>query len=150
MHALSQERSVTAFKREADERGTPFVEVDKVVCDYVQSHGDECVQKMFHRQVEGDGEVVALFPFKRLAHSFVIAGFGHKFDPDRERQSNDNLRRIILDLKERVRGFVDQENPDAVRKSEHYIRALDAQLEVCDKTDRMITGLAQPIPRRHL
>jgi len=36
--ALEHEANVTAFKREADERGTPFVEIDTVVCDYVDKN----------------------------------------------------------------------------------------------------------------
>ena len=43
--AYSKESEVSAFQREADERGTPFVEVDKAVCDYVEKHGDNCVKK---------------------------------------------------------------------------------------------------------
>ena len=75
--AYDKEKQVTAFKREADERGTPFVEVDPVVCDYVRDHGDRCVKEMFSRYVKGDGKVTALFPFQRLEHSFIIAGFGN-------------------------------------------------------------------------
>ena len=41
------EKEVTAFKCEADERGTPFVEVDPVVCNYVRNSDDECVKKCF-------------------------------------------------------------------------------------------------------
>ena len=35
--------------------------------------------------------------------------------------------------------FVDMSNPDAIRKAEHYIRALNAQLQECDRTDEFIT-----------
>lgn len=147
--AYGKEAQVTAFKRQADERGTPFVEVDSVVCDYVRDYGDQCVKKMFSRYVKEDGVVTALFPFKRLDHSFIIAGFGHTFDPEEEKRSNENLRRIIENLKARVLALVDLSNPNAVGKADHYIAALDAQLEVCKRTDEMIDMLSSPFsPRR--
>lgn len=146
--AYENEGKVSAFKREADERGTPFVEVDRVVCDYIGKCEDRCVKEMFSRYVKDDGEVVALFPFQRLAHSFVIAGFGQKFDPEKEKRSNQNVRRMLANLKERVMAYLDISNPSAVRKIEHYIQALDAQLAVCDWTDEMINLLNSPFPAR--
>jgi hypothetical protein len=146
-NAYSHEKEVAAFKREADERGTPFVEVDQAVCNYVMDYGDSCVKEMFSRYVKNDGVVIALFPFKRLAHSFVIGGFlGNKFDPEKEKHSNKNMRLWIENFKERVMSLVDQSNPNAVSKAEHYIAALDAQLEVCERTDEMIDMLNSPYP----
>lgn len=141
--ALDKEHQVSAFKRKADERGTPFVEVDPTVCDYVRDHGDSCVKEMFSRFVKSDGVVTALFPFKRLAHSFIIGTWwpGFKFDPEKERLSNDNMRSQIENIKEQVRGLVDRSRNDAVSKAEHYIAALDAQLEVCKKTDEMLAKM---------
>jgi hypothetical protein len=139
--ALDKERQVSAFKRNADERGTPFVEVDRSVCDYVRDYGDSCVKKMFSRYVKEDGKVTVLFPFQRLEHSFIIAGFGHTFDPEKEKRSNQNMRLRIENLKERVMALVDRSNRDAVSKAEHYIAALDAQLEMCKKTDERIDFL---------
>lgn len=147
-NAYENESKVAAFKRQADERGTPFVEVDRSVCEYVRQCEDKCVKEMFSRCVKDDGEVVALFPFKRLAHSFIIGGdWGHKFDPEKERQSNQNLRLLITRLKERVMSFVDTSNPSAVTKAEHYIEALNAQLAVCDDTDRAISMLSSPFTK---
>lgn len=145
--ALDREHKVSVFKREADERGTPFVEVDPSVCDYVRDHGDSCVKKMFSRYVKQDGKSTALFPFQRLQHSFIIGDLpGHKFDPEKERQSNENMRSMIEKMKERVMALVDQSRPDAVSKAEHYIAALDAQLGICKKTDDMIVMLGSPLP----
>jgi hypothetical protein len=146
--AYAKEKQVTAFKREADERGTPFVEVDSVICDYVREYGDQCVKKMFSRYVREDGRVTALFPFQRLQHSFIIAASGHKCDPEEEKRSNENLRRMIEDLKARVMALVDLSNPNAVSKAEHYIAALDAQLEGCKRTDEMIDMLSSSFPPR--
>ena len=113
--AYEAEGHVAAFKRHADERGTPFVEVDQSVCDYVADSGDECVKDMFHRHVKGDGAVVALFPFQRLSHSFMVGGFGSAFYPARERQSNDNMRRSLQMLKERVTSFVERSRQEVCK-----------------------------------
>ncbi|MFI5329614.1 MAG: hypothetical protein ACHQ2F_01060 [Desulfobaccales bacterium] len=146
-NAYLKESGVTAFRRNAEERGTPFVEVDQIVCDYVRDHGDPCVKMMFSRQVKDDGMVTALFPFSRLSHSFIIAGPGYnKFNPDEERRCNNNMRIMIQNVKDRIIKFIDQSNRSAVTKAEHYIAALDAQLEVCDRTDEIIAILNSPMP----
>jgi len=141
IEACTQEREVIIFRREENEKGTPFVELSPIICDYVEGCRDKCVKEMFSRFVVKDGEMLALFPFKRLSHSFLIAGFGIKFDPQKEKSSNQNVRILIERLKERIMEFVDNGDPKAVRKSEHYIKALNEQLVVCDKADEMIERL---------
>lgn len=148
--AYAGESGVVAFKREADEQGTPFVQVDQAVFDYVLKETDDCVRKMYGRMVKSDGDVSAIFPFDRFSHSFAIGGFGVKFDPEREHRSNDVVRSSIRMLKERVQARVDQSNPKAVAKVRHYLSILDDQLNVCDRTDEMIDLLCQPFPRQRL
>jgi hypothetical protein len=147
--ALDKEHNVSAFKREADERGTPFVEIDPSVCDYVKECGDACVKEMFSRYVNHDGSMTALFPFQRLQHSFIVGDcLGHTFDPDKERRSNENMRSMIQQTKERVIAALDQSRPDAVGKAQHYVAALDAQLEVCKKLDKEIEMLRDAFRKR--
>jgi len=55
---------------------------------------------------------------------------------------------MIENFKDRITTFVDRSNPRAVSKSEYYISALDAQLEVCNETDAMIDMLSSPFPPR--
>lgn len=142
--AYSKEKEVAAFKREADERGTPFVEVDRAVCNYVRESGGSCVKEMFSRFIKDDGVVIALFPFKRLAHSFGGFFDFSKIDAEEEKRSNNNVRLWIENFKERVSALTDQSNPNAVSKAEHYIAVLDAQLEACEKTDEIIDWLNSP------
>jgi hypothetical protein len=142
--AFAAESQVSAFAREANERGTPYVEVDSEVVQYVDTQSDACVQTMFGRMVKRDSESTVLFPFQRLQHSFIVAGGGHKFDPERERASNRNLRAMISKMKERVLSFLDPNNAGAAKKAAHYIAALDVQLQACDKTDEMIDMLSSP------
>jgi hypothetical protein len=146
--AFESESGVSAFKLEADERGTPFVEVDPIVCEFIERETDPCVKEMFSRMVKTEQGTTALFPFQRLSHSFAIGGFGQEFDPEKEKVANDNVRKLLRSLKERVLKYVDHDNPRAVNKARHYIRALDAQLGVCDKTDEMIGILCSPFPAR--
>jgi len=146
--ALDKERNVRAFKQEADERGTPFIEVDQNVCDYIANCEDKCVKEMFGRFVKSDGSVTALFPFQRLSHSFMIGGFlggiEYKFDPEKEKRSVQLMRNSIHIFKERILKLVDHSNPSAVSKARHYIAALDAQLIACNRTEDMINRLSQP------
>lgn len=140
--AYLAEGKVSAFKREADERGTPYVEIDAEVTRYVENQPDSCVKEMFDRMVARDGDAAVLFPFKRLQHSFIIGGFGQKFVPEEELKSNDQLRTNLLRYKEKVSLFVDSSDERALAKSRHYLEALNAQLDACDETDRMIHALS--------
>jgi hypothetical protein len=135
--AFAAEADVTAFKREADERGTPFVEIDASIAEYVASCGDSCVQMMYSRNVKNDGTVSAVFPFARFSHSFAIGGFGGRFDPKKERESNDVVRSNIHKLKKRVEAHINQ-NDNALIKGRHYLAILDEQLVICDQTDEFI------------
>lgn len=149
--AYEKESQVAVFKREADERGTPFVEVAPHVLQYVASVKGTCVQKMFERMVRRDGDAAAVFPFKMLSHSFVIGDcLGRKFDAERERKSNRNMRLILEKLVAGVRASVDPANSRALRKAEHYVRALEAQIEICERTDRVLDELSAPWPRHRI
>jgi hypothetical protein len=67
--AFDAERHVTAFKLEADERGTPFVQIDQAVVTYVEQCDDSCVKTMYSRMTRSDGGgISALFPFQRIKH----------------------------------------------------------------------------------
>lgn len=147
-NAYAAESKVSLFQRDPEDKGTPFIEVDKGFCQYVEEFGDDCVKKMFGRMTRSDGEGVAVFPFQRLQHSFIIAGHGIDFDPEKERKSIENVRKRIKTMKEKVLSFADESNPKAMRKIEHYIAALDAQLVACDTTDDFIDKLCQPFPAR--
>jgi hypothetical protein len=146
--ALEAETGVTAFRIEADERGTPFIEIDSSVESYVSTQPDECVRKMYARMVKREGGDVAIFPIQRLAHQFAVGGFGTKFDPDKEMRSNENLRAMLRSLRNKVSSFVDPANERASRKARHYLNALEEQLHVCDQTDEAIDMLARPFPAR--
>lgn len=146
--ALECEKAVSFFKREAEKNGTPFVEVDESVCEFVEASGDSCVKALFARQVKRDGKITALFPTQSLVHQFSLGGFGEKCDLAKEKEANNQIRLMLTEIIERVKGFVDTSNPDAVRKSEYYIKALEDQLRECDGLDNSVVQLRSPFPAR--
>ncbi|MGB8411828.1 MAG: hypothetical protein WCE23_03285 [Candidatus Binatus sp.] len=145
-NAVEREKQVSVFKQNADEQGTPFIEVSPEIVEYVATQGDKCVKEMFSRHVQQDGLLTALFPFKRLNHSFAIPA-GHQFDPEKEKKSVDVVRGWIRKMKDAVSKRVDQSDPKAVNKGSHYLRMLDKQLAECDWTEEVIDRLARPLFR---
>jgi hypothetical protein len=143
---VEREKQVSVFKQNADEQGTPFIEVSPEIVEYVESQGDGCVKEMFSRHVQQDGLLTALFPFKRLNHHFAIMA-GHRFDPEKEKKSVDVVRGWIRKMKDAVSENIDPSDIKALSKGNHYIRMLDQQLVACDKTEEIIDRLSQPLFR---
>ena len=143
---VKREKQVSIFSKNADEVGTPFIEIDTGVVQYVEDQTDECVKEMFSRFVMGEESGrVAIFPFKRLDPSiFFGAGSGAKFDPERERASVNVVRGWIHRVREHVESHVDPSNESARQKGAQYVRMLDAQLVACDQMERgLYTKLAK-------
>ena len=144
--AIEREKNVSVFKRDSEERGTPFIEIDTDIFRYVEKQPDECVKMMFSRMVKQEGNVGAIFPFQRLDHQLNLGEFGMEFDPERERESVNNMRTCIQNMKKQVQLHIDASNESARQKGTQYIRMLDAQLTACDKTEAAIDFLMQPFP----
>jgi len=145
--AFFAESKVSAFKQEADERGTPYIEVDGDVASYIEGQSDACVKDMFNRMIKRDGDAIVLFPFQRLQHSFIVAQYGRNFEPTKEFQSNENVRKNIQRYKQTIESLVDQEK-NAQSKVRHYIKAINEQLLACDATDEAIRMLSKPFGRQ--
>jgi hypothetical protein len=147
LDVMDKEKAVSIFKQDADERGTPFIEVDPEVTGFIEANGDDCTRKMFSRFVRRDGDLVAVFPFAALSHSFMIAGLGMRFNPDEERQSNNNLRLSLQKIRAKIEGILEPTDEQVRQKTRHYIAAIDAQIKGCDDTDAMIDRLCRPFGR---
>jgi hypothetical protein len=147
MDALERERQVSFLKKDADDRGTPFIEVDPEVVAYVNACADGCVKEMFSRMTRADGGLTALFPIKRISADFAI---GPDFSPEREHQQVEVVRGILRGMKDRVAALIDRTDPSAIRKGDHYLQMLDEQMAECDRTDEMIRHLASPFPAHRL
>jgi hypothetical protein len=141
--AYEGEAKVKAFAVTADDFGTPFVEIDTSVCAYVDAEGDRCVKDMFGRLTKTDQGVTALFPFQSISHSFAIGVPGMPFDAQKELAANENVRKLIGMVKGRVMERANAANPRVMRKIQHYVNALEAQLKECDKTESVVRRLGE-------
>jgi hypothetical protein len=139
LDVMDMEKSVSFFKKDANERGTPYIEVDPSVTQFIEREGDDCLKTVFNRLVKKDGDLCAVFPFAALGHSYLIAAPGYTFNPSAELQSNNNLRIGIQTIKDRIAALTDPTDTRALQKATHYIAALEAQLANCDRTDERIS-----------
>lgn len=149
------EKKVSIFKTEDGEQGTPFIEIDKNILEYVNNEtSDADVKKAFSdftRTEKSDDDVVvaAIFPFKRLNPDIFIP-WDEKPDSDNAHEIIATVRKWIGKAKEVVRRHVDPSNESALQKGRCIIRMLDAQLNVCDRTERAIHEMAEPYPAHTL
>ena len=102
---------------------------------------------MFPSFVEVEGDLTAIFPFKRLDPStFFGPRLGQRFNPERERESVNVVRGWIHKMKEQVQRHIDPSDESVLRKGNHYIQMLDNQLVACDQMDDVINLSVQPFP----
>lgn len=80
MRAYRDERHVAFLRTEKTEKGTPFIQVDDAIAEYVRDETDECVRKMFARITRSDGTYTAIYPFGVLSNA-PAAFIGPDFDP---------------------------------------------------------------------
>jgi len=142
---MRRKEGVKFFQAHADDLGTPFIEIDKSVCEYADKFGDAQTNSSFRRMVKRDGELAAVFPFELFQHSYSIGVGLAPFDVDKEKLKNDAIRQSLHDILQRVNLLVDRSNAKAVLKGEHYSRALNTQLELCDKMDEDLDLMNAPI-----
>lgn len=134
-----KEQGVSAFSRSPEDTGTPFVEIDQCVCEYIEKLDDQFVKKMIKRMVKSDDRgVTALYPFDSLEHSFILGDYnGHRFNPKEEKENNNSLRRWI----ELMRDSINTGTSEKTRmKAEHYINALDKKIKDSENLDKFLDG----------
>lgn len=141
--AVECEKEVEVFKRFEDDRGTPFVEVDSSVIDYIYGSGDKCITSMLPRFVVEAKGFYALFPFNRFTDIFDI---GPNFDAAAKKKEIDLIRSSINMLKLNLHCYVAQDNTKAKLKLEHYLIQLDAQLKKCDQIEETVDFANSPFP----
>lgn len=141
--AIEREKEVEVFKRFEDDRGTPFVEVDKSVIEYINGSGDKCLTSMLSRFVFEAKGFYALFPFKRFTDNFDI---GLNFDAAAKKKEIDLIRSSINMLKSNLHYYVTEDNKKAKIKLEHYLIQLDAQLKKCDQLEEAVDFANSPFP----
>ena len=136
---VTLEQQVSIFKNDADERGTPFIEVDADVVQYIEQQPDRCVKEMFSRMTKSEDDLTAIFPFQRLYYHYTMRGFSEPFNPEKERESLNIVRCWIYEMKEQLRRHINPSDKSALRKVDHYIRMLNTQLAACDLSEEDIS-----------
>lgn len=136
--ALEGEKHTTALQINAEEKGTPFVELDKDVSDFILSCGEECLIGKFKRMVRSVGSSYAVFPFDVFSR---VNDPGPDTTLEQRLEANNVVRQAIHTLKNKVLAF-DASDPKVRLKINHYVNALDEQLSNCDFSDEMSRKLA--------
>jgi hypothetical protein len=128
--AYQQERLASSFARSSAEQGTPYIEIDPAVTDYIKQSTDECVVGRFRFTTESDGENDAFFPFRAYEQSFILGGPYARFvNYDRLKAGEALLRDDVEIIKAQLWKGVDKSDTRVVEKVEHYAAALDRQLK---------------------
>ena len=140
---IEREKVVEVFKRFEDDRGTPFVEVDNSVINYIKNTADECLKMMLPRFVVETKGAYALFPFSRLTDYFDI---GPDFDAAAKKKEICIIRSSINTFKFNLNRYVGKNNPNALIKLEHYLIQLNEQLKKCDKLEEAVDFANSPYP----
>lgn len=135
--AYEMERKVAVFN---DKNAPPFVEVSRVVRDFVRDQCDPCVTEMFAMMVKTDENSAAIFPFKRLS---ISPKLDNEADLAKARDDNEVMRTTVKHLIAAVASYVNADDARVTRKWKHYRAALTAQLSICDDTDRMLDMLGE-------
>ena len=141
---VEKEKKVSIFRTENGERGTPFVEVDRNITQFVDSQiSDSCVQQVFSDYVRREGDVAAIFPFKRLDPGIFLTA---NADLDNIRKNTRDLRNWINKAKDMIYQHVDPTSSSARQKGRRLTGMLDAQLEVCDRFEEKIDEMMETFP----
>ena len=140
----SKETEVSIFRTESGERGTPFMEVDRYVIQFIDEEiSDCCAIDVLKDIVKREEDVAAIFPFRNLDPG----KFGSiDRDPANARRDIEVVRTWIKDAKEMVVRRVDSNCSSARKKGHCLTRILDAQLSVCEKTESLVDQMSEVFP----
>ncbi|MEE3435150.1 MAG: hypothetical protein VZQ47_06310 [Treponema sp.] len=133
--AYTHESKVT-FRKKNEEKAPPFVEIDPTICEYIEKETDDVVRRMFERFTKTEDGLTAIFPFQLIYSQDVMS--------DSAKESNNNVRKRLLFYKEKILENTKDDDDFVIQKINHYIRALDKQLEFCEKLDRDIDIMNMP------
>jgi hypothetical protein len=131
-NAVEGEKRVSIFQVDGLDGGTPFIQVDSSICEYVANETDTSVMETFRRITESDGKDTAVSPFPALRKipSTVI---GPGFDPakwkDTIKDTKANIQKWLVQMEKAEIGAPES----GKRKIAHYRRKLLEIMAVKDK-----------------
>lgn len=140
--ALKGEKHVQAFSISEDDGATPFVAIDPDLVRYIREETDECVVEVFHRIIKADpvNDITVLFPFR---HPISVVR-GNIFEPEKCKEGLSIIREQLGDYKDRIRIQSPDTDPDAGRKSKHYIKFLSDMLVELDEIESHLGSPKRP------
>ena len=143
--ALKGEKRVKAFQASPDEIGTPFIEIEPEVVDYIKECDDQCVKTMFERMTRSEDDVTVIFPFQSFSRSNDFHG-----DINESKRNLDVIKSWIHDARKKVESFAPSSDPDAARKSKYYLKLLDDESAKCNEFEELLNSLKRPVVKvRH-
>jgi hypothetical protein len=144
-NAVEGEKRVSIFQADSVDRGTPFIQIDRSVCEYVAKEADPCVKEMFGRMTECDGRETAVSPFSALK-KIPATVIDRNFDPVKWKATiattQANIQRLLTQLEKTEIGASDS----AKGKIAHYKRKLTEILEVKEKERATMDRLSGAFP----
>jgi hypothetical protein len=146
MRAFDGEKRVSIFQTDAADHGTPFIELDPQLCQYVLTQPDTCVKMLFERMTESDGQTAALSPFpalKRVPASVIRDDFDPAYWKKQVQVSRTNRLRSIAQL-EKMEAVASERGR---AKIQHYKRKLLEVLATKDIDDALLDQLSLTYPK---
>ena len=140
--ALKGEKLVRAFSVSEDDGATPFVAIDPNVVRYIREEADECVVKIFHRMIKVDpiNDITVLFPFQQL----ISVVRGNIIEPERCKKGLNLTREQLGNYKDRISIQSPDADPNADRKSKHFIKFLSDMLAELDEIENHLKSPKRP------
>jgi hypothetical protein len=140
IRAYANERKVSVFHTGKADVGTPFIEVDPMVCRYVADASDSELKVAFQRFTESDGHGIALTPFSapRAVPDLSIS------DPATFRRQIgsrlNSLSRMIAHLEH----YAASADVPALARIEHYKQKLEEIAELKERQLEALESLSRP------
>lgn len=134
IRAYENERKVSIFHTGKADVGTPFIEVDPLVCRYVADASDDELKAAFQRFTESDGHGIAVTPLSalRAAPDLSIS------DPATFRHQIENLLNSMSGMIAHLEHAAASASVPALSKIEHYRQKL---LEIAELKERQLAAL---------
>ena len=138
------EKNVSMYQTEEGEVGTPFIEVDQKVLQFLDKEvTDSCVTGVLEEIVKRKDGVAVIFPFKSLDPG----RFGSaNLDRNKARQHVDVVRKWIEDAKKMIARHVDSSDEKVLRRANCLAEILNEQLMVCKSYEEAIGQMSEEFP----
>ena len=124
------EKQVSIFRTEDGESGTPFIELDRRVIQFINEEvTDPCVKQVLKELVYIQNDVGAIFPFRRLDPGLYSTP---DLDEEESKRRADAVMTWIETAESMMKNLVDPTCEKVLRRQQILGCMLDRQREVCE------------------